>query len=200
MQKRCCTCHLIQDLQNFYKNKSFKDGFAARCKQCVKEYNHNNKDYINKLRRQQYIKNIDNCRKSSKKSHLTHREDRLKKQKQYYQNNKNYFKYKNKKYREENKDYILLKNSKRKKIIQLGNISQIEINDLLKNNNNQCFYCKIFVKRGINLHLDHKVPLSKGGNHHINNLVPSCASCNLHKGTKNVEEFLSTIKNANLTI
>jgi 5-methylcytosine-specific restriction endonuclease McrA len=196
MQKRCCTCSLFKNLINFYKNKSCKDGYAPRCKQCVQEYNIKNKDYINIYRRQQYKKNINNCKKNSQKSHFLHREERLKKQRIYYQNNKEYFKYKNKKYRESNKDYILLKNKKRKKLIQIENISQSEIDNLLNNNNNQCFYCKIFVKRGINLHLDHKVPLNRGGNHHINNLVPSCASCNLRKGTKTAEEFLSIMENA----
>ncbi len=80
-------------------------------------------------------------------------------------------------------------------MIQFKNISQLEVDNLLNNNNNQCFYCKIFVKRGINLHLDHKVPLSRGGSHHINNLVPSCASCNLRKSTKTAEEFLFITNN-----
>jgi len=194
MQKRCCTCNLIKQLQDFSKNKSFIDGHTIRCKQCVKEYSQKNKEHISQLRKQQYLKNKNKCRESCKKSHSLHREERLQKQKIYYQNNKEYFKNKNKKYRKDNKDYILLKNNKRKKLINAENISQIEIINLLDSNNNQCFYCKIFVKRGINLHLDHKVPLSRGGNHCIDNLVPSCASCNLRKGTKTSEEFLSIIK------
>jgi 5-methylcytosine-specific restriction endonuclease McrA len=199
MQKICCTCNLLKQLQEFSKNKSYLDDHAIRCKQCVKEYAQKNKEHIKQLRKQQYIKNIDKCRDSCKKSHALHREERLQKQRIYYQNNKEYFKNKNKKYRENNKEYILLKNNKRKKLINAENISQIEINNLLINNNNQCFYCKIFVKRGINLHLDHKVPLSRGGNHCISNLVPSCASCNLQKGTKTSEEFLSII-NRNLIL
>lgn len=31
---------------------------------------------------------------------------------------------------------------------------------------------------------DHCVPLSRGGEHHISNVVPSCAPCNYRKGTK----------------
>lgn len=195
MQKVCCTCKTLKDLHFFSKNKSFKDGYAVRCKQCIREYNVANKEHISQLRKKNYLNNIDNCKKYSKKSHFLHREERLQKQKIYYQNNKEYFKYKNKKYKEDNKDYILLKNNKRKNLIKLQNINQSEIDNLLINNNNQCFYCKIFVKRGINLHLDHKVPLSRGGNHHINNIVPACASCNLRKGTKTTEEFLFIINN-----
>ena len=194
MQKICCTCKAAKSLENFYKNKSYQDGYAVRCKQCVKEYSQNNKEHIKILRKQQYIKNIDKCKESCKASYALHREERLQKQKKYYLNNKEYFKNKNKKYRENNKDYILLKNNKRKKLINSENIHQIEIINLLNINNNQCFYCKIFVKRGINLHLDHKVPLSRGGNHCIDNLVPACAYCNLCKGTKTSEEFLSIIE------
>lgn len=200
MEKICCTCKNIKFFQDFYKNKSYQDGYAVRCKQCVKDYSQNNKEHIKILRKQLYIKNIDKCKKSCKTSHVLHREERLKKQKIYYHNNKEYFKDKNKKYRQNNKDYILLKNNKRKNFTKLGNISQHQINNLLLINNNQCFYCKIFVKRGINLHLDHKVPLSKGGIHHISNIVPACSSCNLSKGAKTFEEFISIIQNRNFTI
>ena len=53
------------------------------------------------------------------------------------------------------------------------------------------FYCKIDVKRGINLHLDHKTPLFHDIAHSINNLTSACQKCNFKKGTKTVEEFLN---------
>ena len=33
-------------------------------------------------------------------------------------------------------------------------------------------------------HMDHIVPLAKGGRHSIENVAPSCAKCNYAKGTK----------------
>ena len=35
-------------------------------------------------------------------------------------------------------------------------------------------------------HQDHCKPLSRGGRHHISNVVPSCARCNYGKGTRTI--------------
>lgn len=52
---------------------------------------------------------------------------------------------------------------------------QIQIEEL----GNHCVYCG-----GLYEHLDHFMPLSKGGKHALSNLVPSCKSCNLSKNSK----------------
>ena len=44
------------------------------------------------------------------------------------------------------------------------------------------------------MHVDHKVPRSKGGTDHIENLQLLCAHCNSRKGSKSQEEFLSILK------
>lgn len=41
-------------------------------------------------------------------------------------------------------------------------------------------------------HADHVIPLSRGGAHSRDNLVPACAACNLSKGAKLLEEWLPT--------
>lgn len=168
---------------------SCKKIYNSKTSEYRKEYYLKNKDKINAKRRKNYNLNSLKYKEQSKKSHALNREKRIKKQKEYYINNLEYFKDKNKKYRNSNKDYILLKNQKRKNLLKSKNIPQFEIENLLKINDYKCFYCKIIVKRGINLHLDHKIPLSRGGSHSIDNLVPSCKTCNLQKGTKTNEEF-----------
>ena len=45
-----------------------------------------------------------------------------------------------------------------------------------------CYYCNCELDE--KKHLDHYIPLSKGGTHSIDNVVWSCASCNLKKGAK----------------
>lgn len=51
-----------------------------------------------------------------------------------------------------------------------------QISDLMKD---PCLYCGEPSK-----HADHVIPLSRGGDHTIDNLVPSCAACNFSKGAK----------------
>lgn len=42
---------------------------------------------------------------------------------------------------------------------------------------------------GDNFHIDHRIPLSRGGAHDPSNIVLACASCNLSKHDKMPWEF-----------
>jgi 5-methylcytosine-specific restriction endonuclease McrA len=47
-----------------------------------------------------------------------------------------------------------------------------------------CIYCGAKAE-----HLDHIIPISRGGLHKVGNLAPSCAKCNLSKSAKFVTEW-----------
>jgi len=47
--------------------------------------------------------------------------------------------------------------------------------------NNRCAYCG----KELPLEQEHFIPLSKGGEYTINNIIPSCKSCNCSKSNKN---------------
>lgn len=49
-----------------------------------------------------------------------------------------------------------------------------------------CVYCG---ERSTKLHMDHVIPLSRGGRHAIGNVLPSCKSCNLSKSAKLLAEW-----------
>jgi 5-methylcytosine-specific restriction endonuclease McrA len=51
-----------------------------------------------------------------------------------------------------------------------------------------CFLCE--VPTGETYHMEHKIPLSRGGCNSIDNLDIACPPCNLSKGNKTVKEFL----------
>lgn len=50
----------------------------------------------------------------------------------------------------------------------------------------QCAYCGKPCKR---LQLDHVIPLSRGGEHHIGNILPACPHCNMSKNDKLLIEW-----------
>jgi 5-methylcytosine-specific restriction endonuclease McrA len=54
-----------------------------------------------------------------------------------------------------------------------------------------CYWCG--VKCGESFHIDHYVPLSKGGEHALENLVISCAPCNLRKNAKDPYQFAAQV-------
>lgn len=188
--KKCNKCKTYLDEALFNKSIKYSDGLYIYCKICIKKYRNEKKEHINLLRKIKYAQNADKiCLKNREK--YKENSNKIKEyNRKWYASHKEYFSKKNKKYSIENKEYIYLKNRKRNKKIVGNNIPQDQINILLSQHEDKCFYCKIEVKAGYNLHLDHKIPLSKDGNHTIENLVPSCKTCNLQKGTQTDEEFL----------
>jgi hypothetical protein len=110
--KKCSKCEIEKELSDFYKKKSGKDGFEARCKECIlskcKVYYQDNKDE----RLDYYYNNREEIIEKKK----TYREDNIekisKREREYYLLNKD---------RENEKDreyYLLNKHSisERKKI------------------------------------------------------------------------------------
>ena len=60
-----------------------------------------------------------------------------------------------------------------------------QVDKLFERYKKMCFYCKINNATSI----DHIIPISRGGKNNIENLMPSCISCNSKKGTKLLSEF-----------
>ena len=56
--------------------------------------------------------------------------------------------------------------------------------DIMKKDGFKCVLCGRTVKDGVKLHVDHIIPIAKGGKTEKNNLRTLCASCNFGKGDK----------------
>jgi 5-methylcytosine-specific restriction endonuclease McrA len=54
---------------------------------------------------------------------------------------------------------------------------------------NSCAYCGVKKEDPMDLWIEHLQPLSKGGFHRIENVVPACQECNQRKGDLTLEEF-----------
>ena len=53
-----------------------------------------------------------------------------------------------------------------------------------------CAYCGTDIKYGGNWHIDHVIPISRGGKDEFENFAASCPTCNINKGDKTLSEFL----------
>ena len=100
----------------------------------------------------------------------------------WYQKNKKRVSAYNKWWRENNKEQfrMLRKNAliKRKRCLAGSpGVTITEWDEKLREYNHRCAYCGV---QG-NMTMDHVVPLSKGGEHTIDNIVPACAPCNSSK-------------------
>jgi len=54
--------------------------------------------------------------------------------------------------------------------------------------NNHCAYC---LRPVLNPEQEHMQPISRGGEHVIENLIPACRQCNASKGNRTLLEFLA---------
>lgn len=74
-----------------------------------------------------------------------------------------------------------------------ANKCSVEINDftadqwtqLKEKYNYQCVYCGCVSNK---LTMDHIIPISRGGNHTLENILPACQQCNSKKGARTPEE------------
>jgi 5-methylcytosine-specific restriction endonuclease McrA len=82
----------------------------------------------------------------------------------------------------------------REKNCRFTKISKSTYSQKLDFFNNCCCYCEKPFNEQNKLTWDHFVPLSKGGSHAGDNLLPCCKSCNSSKGAKMPAQFLAEIK------
>lgn len=97
----------------------------------------------------------------------------------------------NEKYRHTEKGKVVSTNTRNKRRARIkstddGTVTTEFLMDLRTKQNHQCHYCneKLDYLTPRATHLDHVIPLSKGGTHTQNNVVWSCSFCNLSKGDK----------------
>jgi 5-methylcytosine-specific restriction endonuclease McrA len=108
--------------------------------------------------------------------------------------------------KEYNKQWDILNRDKRKRLNHNyrarvngngGSYTLEELNSLFAIQDYLCYYCGTpFFDNTLNAeyHIDHKIPLSRGGTNDISNLVISCPVCNLSKHTKTTGEFLNALR------
>lgn len=174
-------------IQKYYEDN--KEMFSEK----GKEYREKNKEAISKRRRLQSIKYRERNAKY-KKQYQIENADKLKEVKRkYYEKNKEKIKIHNDKYRQTEKGKAVRKNShqKRRAKKKSGNVTTDYILKL-EHNAKVCYWCSTSLKDK-EVHIDHYFPLSKNGEHNEDNLVVSCATCNMKKSSKDPIKFANSI-------
>lgn len=188
MEKRTCTkCNIEKDIKEYGLHKSSGDGIRHWCRDCCKEYkkqySKNNKEEL-KERNKQYR---ENNKEKINEYHKQYRADNQEKRKEYLKDNKELFKEYHKQYCKEHRDIYNMHNQRyNAKKKQLPNTLTVEQWEECKNHfKGECAYCG----KTKPLAQDHFIPISKGGEYTINNIIPACKSCNSSKHDKVFEEW-----------
>ena len=163
--KRCTKCGENKPNTNEYfafSNKS-KGILRPSCKVCDKKHREKNKDKMKEYNKNYYENNKDKIKGYSKEYH-----------KKYYEHNK-----------DKRKGY-----THKRRSLKLGNggsYTKAQWLDTLEYFDYKCAYTGECIKHSC--HVEHIVPISKGGTSYIWNLVPSTASANLSKQNRDMEEW-----------
>jgi 5-methylcytosine-specific restriction endonuclease McrA len=191
------------------KNRDFFIRNSEEIKERAKLYRAKNKKEISqsqkkwRLENKDWIENYNNSHKKEACEKSKRYRDSLsvdKKKELYRKQQERTRKWKNdnpsymanylKKYREVNREKIAsyLRNYKARKKNSQGSHTGSDIIDIIKKQNNLCFWCSIQLKE---IHIDHYIPLFSGGSNDKSNLVASCPKCNQSKGRKMPHEFIA---------
>lgn len=167
--KYCRTCNKTLPISNFplCRTKS-KDGYASKCKECK---NKQAKESYDPEKEKERMKPSLDKRYAQHKVYYQKNRDKLAQQKREYHKTDKY---------KEIKRFSKEKRRTKKRLLD-SNLTKSQWEKCINHFDNSCCYCG---KKEKTLSMEHFIPLSNGGEWTINNIVPSCRSCNSSKGTK----------------
>jgi 5-methylcytosine-specific restriction endonuclease McrA len=181
--KICSKCGWHKLLADFSKDKSTLDGLCSQCKGCRGEYaaqwNADNPRDRREYNVRRYAENPDRYKEDSARR----REE-----------NPEYMT----QWAAENPDKIRAYSSRRRALKLDAFVEDVNITILMIRDGLWCYYCSKLMefewKPGIYqpdyAEIEHKVPLSKGGEHSYDNCVLACTECNGEKGVMTYTEFI----------
>lgn len=210
MKKKICSkCkkELPMNSDYFTVSGTSKDGFYSRCKICrgFKSYGISLPRENAKLKKEglkrcsicRNIKPIDIYEKVGKtrlkewcpECESVAKQNKVNYDRVYFKNNKERKKEYYSQWKDNGGRYIRNINEQKRRCSIKNSENSLTIDEwhyILDNFNNECAYCGN--KEEI-LSQDHVIPVKKGGGYTIDNIIPSCKSCNSKKNAKDLEEF-----------
>ena len=200
--KKCSKCGAVlpRTLEYFPPDKSAKSGLRAECKTCKNKaqdrWNKEHPDYHREYMRQWREKNSERNRENWVRWYEQNRDKQVAWRQRYHQENKHqrneqssqwYRQNKNSRQQYERRRRVA-KHRRIRDRIAPGTHTPEDIRQQYKRQHGKCFWCGMEV--GDKYHIDHVIPLVRGGSNWPDNLVISCPTCNLSKGGKLPHEWL----------
>jgi 5-methylcytosine-specific restriction endonuclease McrA len=201
MTKQCRICHKDKDITDFYKSKITRDKLMHECKICTSEarkLNYRSNPEIKKAAALKwYYENHEEAKKRNNDYRWKNRDVAVKRTKDWCDANRDYKNQYDREYYQRNKLAYYLRNENRR----AAKIAQSDPpgwkatvpwwREVMERNKNRCSYCnKEFGKERLDRPtMEHKIPLSRGGKHSVDNIVPACRACNDSKSVKTPDEW-----------
>lgn len=192
--KRCSQCGAEKTSAEFYKTRYSKDGLAAWCKSCANAYHQRysqcpeGKEAHVKAS-QKYRKSANGRRKIKAYNYQYNRRSDVKARRRRLFTTEKYKSY-GKKWRQKNRLWSRANNQKRRARERgaPGQYTKQDIHQIYSSQRGRCWYCQKEISLS-DMHIDHRIPLSRGGSNYPENLVATCPQCNLSKNRRLPHEW-----------
>ncbi len=183
MKKQCRICGLLLPLDRFYFRIGSSDGLRGECKNCKRDSD-----------KQYRALNEEKHKERSRKYREENHDVLVIGKRKWYLDNAEKIKKRVSEYKKTATGKRVCANSKHKRrsITGSGCVSAGELRSLLIKSK-KCYWCNMKFTKGIVKHIDHYVSIKNGGQHVLQNLVVSCAHCNLSKRHKDPYVFAMEI-------
>lgn len=189
--KKLCECNKAwRDMHKdelTLKKKKYYDENREKILEQKKVYGENNKEKI-KIKNKIYgTNNKESIREQQKTRYYAEKQTILKQKRVYYQREKQKILINRKKYRQANgKKIHILNNRYRSRLALLDNtLTEQEWEQCQQYFNNVCCYCG----KQKRLTIDHFIPVSKQGETSVENVLPSCQTCNSSKSSRDFADW-----------
>lgn len=167
--------------------KKYREKHKEELKEYNKKYQEENKEGISKQKKKYYHANREPKLKYRKKYYGLNKDKLINYARRYYSENKEGISKKSKVYRIKNRELRRVleqrREAKKKSLPNAFSLSDWRI--AKKYFNHRCAYCGEFAE----LQQEHFIPLSKGGEYTVNNIIPACQRCNGSKHNKGFFEW-----------
>lgn len=193
--KTCKKCGSEKPATNehFYKDKTKKDGFHVHCRDCQRayatDYRSSRRDEAKARSRSWHAANREYANKRSRAYYLAHKDRHAELGRKWRTNNRERAKETNRAWHLANPERWKASNWRRRSLIRQskGTLTAVDIKSQYKSQKGKCYYCHS--KVGDNYHIEHVIPLSRGGSNSLENIVIACPACNLSKKDKLPHEW-----------
>ena len=184
--KPCTKCGIDQPLSNYSPDKRVvKDGLQGQCKSCrtvaMKTYRDSNPDITHAIAAACYRRNAEVFKERSRQYDRAHREQRRASSKAWVEANGDRLRAYHREYRRLNPERVRANernyDHRKRANTPVSDVTAERWAERVYEFGGRCAYCMAAAP----LEMEHITPVSKGGSHTMDNLVPACLPCNRSK-------------------